>query len=69
MKLRLEDIEKVHRGEDITWRTSDLMNVSLQLRGLSVNALVMDDLPQQWRSKASRLLAKQGQREGGGPRD
>ena len=28
-----------------------------------------DDLPQQWRSKASRQLADQGQREGGGARE
>ena len=69
VELRVEDIEKIRRGEDVTWPTSDLTNVSLQLRGLSVNALMTDDLPQQWRTKPSRQLADQGQRDAGGPRE
>ena len=69
VELRVDDIKKIRRGEDVTWPTSDLTNVSLQLRGLHVNSLMTDDLPQQWRSKASRQLADQGQRESGGPRE
>ena len=48
VKLRVEDIELVRIGGDIMWPTSDLTNVSLQLRGLSVYDLMTDDLPQQW---------------------
>ena len=66
VELRVEDIEKNRRGEDVTWPMSDLTNMSLQLRGLHVNSLMTDDLPQQWRSKASRQLADQGQRESRG---
>ena len=61
VELRVDDIEKICRGEDVTWPTSDLTNVSLQLRGLHVNSLMTDDLLRSgvarprvsWRTKAS----------------